>query len=63
MITISFSKARINLNRLIDQTNTSHQPIHISNKFSGAVLLSAEDWRAVQKNTLFATRTKSKENE
>lgn len=45
---ITASEARANLYRLIDQTTESHQPILISGKRSSAVLVSAEDWQAIQ---------------
>jgi antitoxin YefM len=48
MTTLTASEARANLYRLIDQTAESHQPIHIAGKRSSAVLLSAEDWQAIQ---------------
>jgi prevent-host-death family protein len=48
MTTLTASEARANLYRLIDQTAESHQPIHIAGKRASAVLLSAEDWNAVQ---------------
>jgi antitoxin YefM len=48
MTTLSASEARANLYRLIDQTAESHQPILIAGKRSNAVLLSAEDWQAIQ---------------
>ncbi len=48
MTTLTASEARANLYRLIDQTAESHQPILISGKRSSAVLLSAEDWQAIQ---------------
>lgn len=48
MNTLTVSKARGNLYRLIDQTLESHEPILISGKPSSAVLLSAEDWSAIQ---------------
>jgi antitoxin YefM len=48
MTTISASEARANLYRLIDQAAESHQPIHISGKRTSAILLSAEDWQAIQ---------------
>jgi len=47
-VSITASKARANLSRLIDETNESHQPIVISGKRSSAVLVSAEDWDAIQ---------------
>lgn len=48
MHTLTIREARTNLNRLIDQTAESHQPIVISGKRSSAVLLSVEDWNAIQ---------------
>ena len=48
MTTLTASEARANLYRLIDQASESHQPIHISGKRTSAVLLSAEDWQAIQ---------------
>ena len=52
MRTLTASKARANLYRLIDETAESHEPIVISGKRSNAVLLAAEDWSAIQE-TLF----------
>ena len=45
---ITASEARANLYRLIDETAESHQPIAITGKRTNAVLLSAEDWLAIQ---------------
>lgn len=45
---LTVSEARANLYRLIDQTAESHEPIIISGKRSSAVLLSAQDWGAIQ---------------
>ena len=45
---ITASEARADLYRLIDQASESHQPILISGKRSSAVLVSAEDWQAIQ---------------
>ena len=45
---ITASEARANLYRLIDETAESHQPILISGKRSSAVLVSADDWQAIQ---------------
>jgi prevent-host-death family protein len=52
MHALTASEARANLYRLIDETVESHEPIIISGKRSSAVLLSAEDWSAIQE-TLF----------
>lgn len=48
MNTLTASEARANLYRLLDQTSESHQPITISGKRNSAVLVSAEDWEAIQ---------------
>jgi prevent-host-death family protein len=52
MTTLSASEARANLYRIIDETAESHQPILIAGKRNDAVLVSAEDWAAIQE-TLF----------
>ena len=48
MDALTASEARANLYRLIDQAAESHEPILISGKRSSAVLISAEDWNAIQ---------------
>jgi prevent-host-death family protein len=48
MTNLTASEARASLYRLIDQTAESHRPILISGKRSNAVLISAEDWQAIQ---------------
>lgn len=48
MHTLTASEARANLYRIIDETAQSHEPIIISGKRTSAVLLSVEDWSAIQ---------------
>ena len=52
MQTLSASSARTNLYRLIDEAASSHQPVIITGKRANAVLVSQEDWSAIQE-TLF----------
>ena len=52
MQSLTASEARANLYRLMDQAAESHQPITIAGKRHDAVLVSAEDWQAIQE-TLF----------
>jgi len=52
MTAITASEARANLYRLIDEAAASHQPLLISGKRNKAVLISEEDWTAIQE-TLF----------
>ena len=54
MKTLTIIEARKKIHKLIDQANDSHEPIHISGKRNNAVLVSEDDWRAIQE-TLFLT--------
>lgn len=48
MRTITAREARANFRLLIDEAAESHQPIRISGMRTSAVLLSSEDWDAIQ---------------
>ena len=48
MQSITATEARANLYRLIDEAAQSHAPVLISGKRSDAVLVSSEDWSAIQ---------------
>ena len=52
MQTLSASVARTNLYRLIDEASSSHEPVVITGKRANAVLVSFDDWSAIQE-TLF----------
>jgi antitoxin YefM len=52
MTTITATEARTNLYSLIDETTATHKPITITGKRGNAVLLSEEDWNAINE-TLF----------
>jgi prevent-host-death family protein len=52
MTTMTASRARANLFKLLDQTAKDHVPIQITGKKTNGVLVSEEDWRAIQE-TLF----------
>ena len=52
MTTLNVTEARSNLYSLIDEASSTHKPIIITGKRSNAVLLSEEDWNAVNE-TLF----------
>jgi len=47
MGTLNASEARANLYRLIDQAAESHKPVVITGKRANAVLVSEEDWNAI----------------
>ena len=48
LTTLTATAARTQLYQLIDQTAHSHYPIHITGKRANAVLISEEDWSAIQ---------------
>ena len=48
MKTLTASEARANLYRLLDEAAASHEPVHITGKRNNGVLVSEEDWNAVQ---------------
>ncbi|HAD03786.1 MAG: antitoxin [Desulfuromonadales bacterium GWD2_61_12] len=48
MTTITATEARKSLYKLLDDVTESHEPIQITGKRSSAVLISEDDWRAVQ---------------
>ena len=47
MTTLNVTEARANLYKLIDDTTASHEPVVITGKRGNAVLLSEDDWNAI----------------
>ncbi len=62
MPTISVSEAQSKLYDLIDETVLSHKPIVIAGKQSNAVLISEEDWEAVQETLYLLSVPNMKES-
>ena len=54
MATINVTNARKDLYKIIDQVQESHEPLYITGKNNAAVLVSEDDWRAIEE-TLFLT--------
>ena len=48
MASVSVTEARKRLYALIDEVGQSHEPVQINGKRSNAVLISEDDWRAIQ---------------
>jgi len=48
MTIVSATEARKRLYALIDEVGQSHEPVQITGKRGYAVLLSEDDWRAIQ---------------
>lgn len=51
---ITASQARSDIYNLIDETAQSHEPIIITGKRHNAVMISQEDWKAIEE-TLYLT--------
>lgn len=54
MTTMSVTNARSRLYKLIDDLQGGHDPVLITGKKGNAVLVSEEDWRAIEE-TLYLT--------
>jgi prevent-host-death family protein len=52
MKTLTATKAREKLYNLLDETAESHEPVQITGKRANGILISEDDWRAIQE-TLF----------
>ena len=48
MKSLSATQARKDIYHLIDQVNIGHEPVQINGKRNNAVLISEEDWSAIQ---------------
>ena len=48
MATITATEARKNLYRLIDEVAAFHEPILITGKRANAIMISEDDWRAIE---------------
>lgn len=48
MTELNASEARANFYRLLDEAAETHKPVRIAGKRNSAVLVSEEDWNAIQ---------------
>ena len=48
MTTMSATEARKQIYKLLAEVSQSHEPVQITGKRGNAVLISEDDWRAVQ---------------
>ena len=54
MTTFSASEARKRFYKLVDEVKETHEPVQIIGRRNSAILVSEEDWRAIQE-TLYLT--------
>ena len=59
---ITASKARADIYNLIDETAETHTPILITGKRNNAVIISEEDWNAIQETMYLNAIPKMKES-
>ena len=62
MTTLTATKARINLYRLLDQVNETHHPVHIVGKRHSGILISEEDWRGIEETLYLSSIPKMRES-
>ena len=55
MTTLSASEARKRLYNLVDEVKETHKPFQIVGKRNSAVLVSEEDWRAIEETLYLAS--------
>jgi antitoxin YefM len=55
MTTLSASEARKRLYSLVDEAKDSHEPVQIVGKRNSAVLVSEEDWKAIEETLYLAS--------
>jgi len=62
MSTLTATEARKRLYTLVDDVAESHDPIQIVGKRNSAVLVSEEDWRAIQETLHLSSIPKMRES-
>ena len=62
MSTLTATEARKRLYTLVDDVAESHDPIQIVGKRNSAVLISEEDWRAIQETLYLSSIPEMRES-
>ena len=62
MKTISVTKARASLYKLLDEASKMHEPIYITGKRANAVLISEDDWRSIEETLYLLSIPKMRES-
>jgi len=60
--TISAAQVKENIQHLIEETAQSHRPILITSESNNAVLLSEEDWNALQETVQLLSVSRMRES-
>lgn len=62
MTSLTASNARAMLYKLLDKIAASHEPIQITGKRNNAILISEEDWRAINETLYLLSIPKMRES-
>ncbi len=62
MTTLTVSQARSRLYKLLDRTALSHEPIQITGKRHNAILISEDDWRAINETVYLLSIPKMRQS-
>lgn len=62
MPTVNSTLARNSIYKLIDKTNETSEPIFITGKRGNAVLISEDDWKAIQETLFLLSIPKMRES-
>jgi antitoxin YefM len=62
MSSLTATEARKRLYTLVDDVANSHEPVQIIGKRNSAVLVSEEDWRAIQETLFLASIPEMRES-
>jgi len=62
MRTVTAQELKADFTKILDDTVSSHEPIHITSKKAHGVLISEEDWRAIQETLFLLSIPKMRES-
>lgn len=62
MKTLTATQARIKLYKLLDEAAFSHEPIQITSKRSNGILISMDDWQAIQETLYLVSIPRMRES-
>jgi antitoxin YefM len=62
MTSISATEARSKIYQIIDEISSSHVPVTITSKRANAVLISEDDWQAIQETLYLLSITGMRES-
>ena len=62
MRTVTAEKVKSDFTKILDHAIASHEPVHITGKKAHGILISEEDWRAIQETLYLLSIPKMRES-